>query len=117
MKITQVVVVVAFVAMFVSAQLSTSANAQASRNPPVKRVKGTVKWFNDAKGIGYISGESGGEYYFNKAVANGQTIEGQCVTFEIRNSPKRPTARRVRGCPGIKPPTIGPMPFPAPPKP
>ena len=112
MKITQFVVVVAFVAMFVSAQLSTSANAQAQRNPPAKRVMGTVKWFNDAKGIGYITSEAGTELFYTKASANKHTVEGECVTFEIGTSSKGPTAKRVRGCPGVKPPTIGAMPFP-----
>ena len=115
MKITQVLVVVAFVvAMFLSAGLSTSAYAQTPRNPPSKRVKGTVMWFNDAKGIGYITSETGTDVFYTKDSANGHTIEGECVTFEIRSSPKGPAAKRVRGCPGVKPPTTGPMPFPAP---
>ena len=118
MKITQVLVVVAFVvAMFVSSALSTSTYAQTSRNPPTKRVKGTVKWFNDAKGIGYITSEAGTDLFYTKDSANGHTIEGECVTFEIRSSPKGPTAKRVRGCSGIKSHPIAPMPFPAEPKP
>ena len=118
MKIQQVMVAVAFVlAMFMSAGLSTPANAQAPRNSPAKRVKGTVKWFNDAKGIGYLTSEAGTDIFYTKDSANGHTIESECVTFEIRSSPKGPTARNVRGCPGIKPPTAGPIPFPAEPKP
>lgn len=117
MKIPNLVVVLAFVAMFVSAQLSVSANAQSSRKPPPKRVKGTVKWFNDAKGIGYVTSESGKDLFYEKASANGYTIEGECVTFEVGTSPKGPVAKRVRGCPGVKRPILGPVTFPSLPKP
>jgi CspA family cold shock protein len=113
MKIPHLLIAAAFAAMFMSANLSLDASAQTS-GKTVKRVKGTVKSFNDAKGIGFITGESGEEFYFNKASTKGYSFEGQCVTFEIRSSPKGPVAKRVRGCPGSKPPLTGPIPFPTP---
>lgn len=115
MKFPHLLIVIGFVAMFMSAQLSAIANAQSSRQP-AKRVKGTVKWFNDAKGVGYITSEKGEDLFYTKAWANGYTIEGECVTFEIKALPKGSAAKRVRGCPGVKRPSVGPITFPTPPK-
>ncbi len=117
MKFPKLPVVLACVVMFMAAQLSAGANAQSTRKPAAKRDKGTVKWFNDAKGIGYITTESGKELFYTKASANGYTIEGECVTFERVSSKKGPVAKRVGGCPGVKRPVLGPLPFPSLPQP
>ena len=54
--------------------------------------KGTVKWFNNQKGYGFISDEQGNDVFvhFSAIVADGyRTLtEGQKVTFEVEPDPK-----------------------------
>ena len=62
---------------------------------------GTVKWFNDAKGFGFISQESGGEDVFCHHTAiqtdGFRTLaEGQRVEFEVKQGPKGLQAANVR---------------------
>jgi len=62
---------------------------------------GTVKWFNDQKGFGFITPEGGGEDVFAHHTAiqmNGfkSLKEGQRVEFEIRQGPKGKQAANIR---------------------
>jgi CspA family cold shock protein len=62
---------------------------------------GTVKWFNEAKGFGFISTADGGKDVFVhfSAIANSgfRTLaEGQEVTFDVVDGPKGPQAANVR---------------------
>jgi CspA family cold shock protein len=62
---------------------------------------GTVKWFNDSKGFGFIEQEGGGEDVFvhHSAIeAEGYRSlqEGQKVTFEISNEAKGLRAANVK---------------------
>ncbi|HPF72568.1 MAG: cold-shock protein [Rhodanobacteraceae bacterium] len=56
------------------------------------RQNGTVKWFNDAKGFGFITPESGEDVFvhFRAIQGNGfKTLkEGQRVTFNVVKGPK-----------------------------
>jgi CspA family cold shock protein len=61
---------------------------------------GTVKWFNDAKGFGFISPEDGSEdifVHFSAIAATGfrSLKEGQKVSFEIVQGPKGKQAANV----------------------
>jgi CspA family cold shock protein len=62
---------------------------------------GTVKWFNDAKGFGFIKQDDGGEDVFchhTAIVAEGfrSLAEGQKVEFEVKKGPKGLQAANVR---------------------
>jgi CspA family cold shock protein len=62
---------------------------------------GTVKWFNDAKGFGFITQDDGGEDVFchhTAIVADGfrSLQEGQRVEFEVKKGPKGLQAANVR---------------------
>jgi len=61
---------------------------------------GTVKWFNESKGCGYITPSDGGKdvfVHFSEIQAEGFKVlaEGQSVTFNVENGPKGPQATRV----------------------
>ena len=64
-------------------------------------IKGTVKWFNDKKGFGFISREEGDDVFVHHTSIQGEGFktlsEGQSVEFEVQDGPKGPQAVNVRG--------------------
>ena len=61
--------------------------------------KGKVKWFNEAKGFGFITSEDGADVFvhYTAIQENGfkSLSEGQAVSFDIVDGPKGPKAANV----------------------
>jgi CspA family cold shock protein len=61
--------------------------------------EGTVKWFNDAKGYGFIEHEGGRDVFVHYSAIQAEGYktlkEGQPVSFELIDGPKGPQALNV----------------------
>ena len=62
--------------------------------------EGTVKWFNDNKGFGFITPEDGDDVFVHHTSIEGEGFkslaEGDKVQFEVTQGPKGPQASNVR---------------------
>jgi CspA family cold shock protein len=62
--------------------------------------EGTVKWFSDQKGFGFIEQEGGADLFVHHseiAMEGFKTLaEGQKVTFDVEEGPKGPQAKNVK---------------------
>ena len=63
------------------------------------RQTGTVKWFNDAKGFGFITPQSGPDLFVHFRAIQGSGFkslkEGEAVEFTVAEGPKGPHAENV----------------------
>ena len=63
------------------------------------RETGTVKWFNDAKGFGFIERAEGGDVFVHFSAIQGEGFktltEGQQVEFDVVDGQKGPAAENV----------------------
>lgn len=61
--------------------------------------KGTVKWFNESKGFGFIAAEDGTEVFIHYSAIQGDgfktLVEGDSVSFDVENGQKGPKAINV----------------------
>ena len=62
-------------------------------------MKGTVKWFNDSKGFGFITAEDGSDVFVHHTSIQAQGFkslaEGDQVTFDVEKGDKGPRAVNV----------------------
>jgi len=72
---------------------------QAEVDMSGERVSGTVKWFNDSKGFGFIEREGGQDVFVHHSailMEGFKTLkEGQKVTMEVTEAAKGPQAENV----------------------
>ena len=83
---------------FTCSELFSAENFKNRKGNNVEQ--GTVKWFNDAKGFGFISRQTGEDVFVHfSAIQSGgfrSLQEGQAVQFEVKKGPKGWQAENVQ---------------------
>jgi CspA family cold shock protein len=84
-------------AEFIAAATAAQTN-KLKRRQDLKE-QGTVKWFNEAKGFGFLARENGPDVFVHYSAIQGNGFktlrEGQRVEFEVGQGPKGPQALNV----------------------
>ena len=78
-----------------------ACKGSVAKTSQVKGATGLVKWFNDAKGFGFITPDGGGRdlfAHFSAIQGSGfkTLMEGKCVAFDVITGPKGPQAVNIR---------------------
>ncbi len=73
-------------------------------------MKGTVKFFNEGKGFGFISGEDGKEYFVHTSGLKAGVVlrDGDEVTFDVEQGDRGPKAANVQKAEGGEAPAEAP---------
>jgi cold shock protein len=86
-------------ALCLSGDLSIGIVVHGERRSVVV-AKGTVKWFSDKKGYGFISQEDGKDVFVHYSSIDGSGFktltEGDSVTYEVEESNRGPVAKNVK---------------------
>jgi len=74
-------------------------NSITVKQRSMEMAEGSVKWFNDAKGFGFIQQDEGPDVFVHFSALSGEGFktlqEGERVTFDIVDGPKGPQAANV----------------------
>jgi len=80
---------------------SVIAKRSTEKSKAVSKEQGTVKWFNAAKGFGFIQRQSGEDVFVHFSAIQSEGYkslnEGQAVEFEVKQGPKGLQAENVVG--------------------
>jgi cold shock protein len=83
-----------------STRLIGAVRIHQSRSSEMSRTIGTVKWFNDAKGYGFIEHPDGKDLFvhFSSIQMEGfkTLVQGEQVEFDLVDGPKGPAAENVK---------------------
>ena len=85
---------------FILSRSGCTTKTSPQGNMELKMAEGTVKWFNDAKGFGFIEQDNGPDVFVHFSEVQGDGFkslaEGDRVTFDVTEGQKGPQSSNVR---------------------